>query len=425
MKLIAKYNRVTIPIIIVILLISSIGYYFILQRILIYQVDKDLRIEQKEIIQHIKETGQLPETSDYKDQQISFRLAKLTEFKDIYSTENYYNKKADETESFRRIDFLVKQGGKYFVASVKKSQQETQDILKLILAVTLAIIVVLLLILFISNRFLLTNLWKPFRNTLEQLRKFNFFSENKIVLQKTDIDEFKELDETVLFMTQKLSRDYEALKSFTENASHEIQTPLSIIKNKIELLSQSDNLDEVQINLLQSINQAASRLSRLNQSLLLLTKIENMQFANVDSINFSSLLTRYTDNFEELADAKGIIVAKNSAQDIYLNMNESLAGILISNIITNAIKHNYDNGEISIELNKNFLRVSNTGHEPLGETSQLFERFRKESSSHDSLGLGLSIVKTIAEIYGFSVYYTFECERHIVEIIFHNSKDPS
>jgi signal transduction histidine kinase len=417
MKLIAKYNRVTIPIIIGILLISSIGYYFILHRILTYQLDKDLRIEREEILQHIKETAQLPETSDYKDQQVSFQRTTKNQFKDFYSTLDIYNKREHEMESFRRIDFFITQGGQHFIATVNKSQEEAEHIISLILTITLIIIAILLLILFVSNRFLLSKLWKPFRNTLEQLNQFNFISKNKIALQKTDIDEFKELNETVLFITQKVTKDYEMLKGFTENASHEIQTPLAIIKNKIELLSQSENLTETQINVLQSLDEAAARLSRLNQSLLLLAKIENLQFAHVDTINFSSMLNRYIDNFDELAQAKGLKISKTIEDNVVMRMNESLAEILISNIISNAIKHNFDNGSILVELNDKYFRVSNTGPQPHSDTRELFERFKKESSSGDSLGLGLSIVKTTTDIYGFSISYDFK-QQHIIEITF-------
>lgn len=416
MKLIAKYNRVTIPIIIGILLISSVGYYFILHRILIYQLDKDLRIEQNEILQHLKETGQLPETSDYKDQQISFHPSSLMEFKDRYSTEDVYNKREHEMESFRRIDFLVTVGARHFMATVKKSQQETEDIVRLILTITFFIIAILLLILFVSNRFLLSKLWKPFRNTLEQLNQFNFFSKNKISLQKTDIDEFKELNETVLFMTQKVTMDYQTLKGFTENASHEIQTPLAIFKNKVELLSQSENLTEAQLNILQSLNEASSRLSRLNQSLLLLAKIENLQFAHIDTIDFSSMLKHYIENFVELAQAKGLRISESIEQDVLLQMNESLAEILISNIISNAIKHNVAKGVINIELNQKHFRVCNSGPELRTDPAELFGRFKKESTSGDSLGLGLSIVKTITDIYSFFISYHYEKGLHTVEI---------
>jgi signal transduction histidine kinase len=277
------------------------------------------------------------------------------------------------------------------------------------------------LILLVSNRVLLRKLWRPFRNTLEQLSQFSFSSKNKIALQQTDIDEFKELNQTVLFMTQKVTKDYQTLKAFTENASHEIQTPLAIIKNKIELLSQSENLAENDINVLQSVNEAAARLSRLNQSLLLLAKIENLQFADVEMIDFSFMLNRYLNNFDELVQAKGLKVLKRIGEKVFIKMNESLAEILISNIISNAIKHNFAGGEITVELTSKMFRVSNTGPEPHMETRELFGRFKKESTSGDSLGLGLSIVKTITDIYGFPITYHYNDQQHIVEIIFHNS----
>ena len=416
MKLLAKYNRVNIPIIIATLLISSIGFYFIIHFVLVHQLDKDLRIEQEEIIHYIKEKGTLPEASNYRDQQIEFHLTTNDYFKTKFSTKKGYDKSEGESELFRKLEFLVTANGNNYIAEVKKSQQETEDIIRMILMITFMVIIFLLLVLFIANRFLLAKLWKPFNHTLEQLKHFNLSSKNEIALQPTDINEFEELNKTVLSMTQKVSKDYELLKNFTENASHEIQTPLAIIKNKIELLSQSENLDETQVNVIQSINDAASRLSKLNQSLLLLAKIENRQFENTEKVNFSFTLTRCVENFEELATIKKISVVKNISENVFIELNESLAEILISNIIINAIKHNYQNGNIRIELDANALTVSNTGDEPHENTSGLFERFKKESSSGDSLGLGLAIVKTICDTYRFSVSYKFENGLHVVKI---------
>lgn len=418
MKLIAKYNRVNIPITIGILLISSFVYYFILHFVLMHQVNKDLRIEQQEILKHLSETGKLPESTNYKDQLIEFKATNLTYFKEKFSTENIYNKRADEDETYRRIDFMVTQNGENFIATVKKSEQETEDIVRLILVITLFMIGVLLLILFITNRFLLSKLWRPFHNTLEQLKQFNLSSKNKILLQPTDINEFKELNATVLAMTQKVNNDYDSLKRFTENASHEIQTPLAIIRNKMELFAQSENLEESQINLIQSINHAVSRLSRMNQSLLLLTKIENRQFENTEKINFSYILNRQVDNLEELPATKNIRLVKNIVNGFFLEMNDSLAEVLISNLLINAVKHNYQNGIIEIGLDTNSLTISNTGPAPKIKTSELFERFKKESTSNESLGLGLSIVKTICNSYGFEILYHFINEMHVIKITF-------
>ena len=418
MKLLAKYNRVNIPITIATLLLSSVAYYFILHFVLVHQLDKDLTIEKQEILHHIEETGTLPEASNYKDQQIRFTLSKDGNFKKKFTTEDGYDKIEREKETYRRLDFPVTVNGNSYIATVMKSQQETEDIVQLILMITVLVIVFLLIILFIANRFLFGKLWKPFNNTLEQLIQFNLSGKNKIEIQQTDVDEFAELNKTAILMTEKVSNDYESLKSFTENASHEIQTPLAIIKTKIELLSQSENLDTTQINAIQALSDAVTRLSKLNQSLLLLTKIENRQFVETDRVNISSILSRYIENFEELAETKNISIKKNIVDDIFVEMNESLAEILISNIIINAIKHNHINGCIEVELGKNILSISNTGPVPNKETSALFERFKKDSSSNDSLGLGLSIVKKICDTYGFSVFYSYKEKKHLVTIQF-------
>lgn len=419
MKLLAKYNRVNIPITIAALLISSIGFYFIIHYVLIHQLDKDLRIEQMEIIHYVNEKNALPETSDYKDQQIEFRLAANGNFKTGFSTEDILNKEENESESYRKLEFLITVNGKNYIAEVKKSQQETEDIVRLILMITLSVIIFLILVLFIANRFLLARIWKPFHHTLQELKHFNLSSKNKINLPQTDINEFKELNDTALFMTGKVSKDYELLKGFTENASHEIQTPLAIIKNKIELLSQSENLTKSQISAIQGISDAASRLSRLNQSLLLLTKIENRQFENTENVNLSIILNRCVENFEELNTIKNINIVKEISENIFTEINESLAEILVSNIIINAIKHNYQGGSIKIDLNANAFTVRNTGNPPQINTSELFGRFIKDSSPSDSIGLGLAIVKTICEIYKFNVSYNYAEGMHIVSVVFH------
>ncbi len=385
---------------------------------LLRQVDKDLRIEKQEIIHHIAATGALPETSNYKDQKIAFRPTNLIHFKEKLSTQSDYNQKEDEAEPFRRIDFLVTQNGKKYIATVKKSEQETEDIVKLILIITFSVIAALLLILFVTNRFLLGKLWEPFNHTLTQLKQFNLSSKNEIELHSTDVDEFRELNNTAIDLTQKVKNDYESLKSFTGNASHEIQTPLAIIRNKIELLSQSEHLEESEVNIMQSLNDAASRLSRLNQSLLLLAKIENRQFQNKEKINLSSFLEKSVENFREAAGLKNITLEKNIKENIFIIMNDSLADIVISNILLNAIKHNYEGGNIQVDLDEFSLTVSNTGPASKLKPGEVFERFKKDSSSQDSLGLGLSIVKTIADSYQFPVSYYFKGQRHILEILF-------
>ncbi|MEO6683328.1 MAG: HAMP domain-containing sensor histidine kinase [Ginsengibacter sp.] len=418
MKLIAKYNRLTMPVIIGVFLVSSLAYYFIIHYVLISQLDKDLEVEKKEIIRHVAKTGSLPETSNFKDQVIQFQPTELNSLRGGYSTEQRFGPEENEQETYRKIEFLIRVKGQNYRAKVLKSQQETEDIIQLILVITIAVIAFLLMALFLSSRFMLQKLWKPFNDTLGQIKQFNFSSKNSFVPTETEISEFKELNKTALSLLEKISSDYESLKNFTENASHEIQTPLAIIKNKTELLAQMENLDESQVNLIQGIHEAASRLSRLNQSLLLLAKIENRQFKITEKIDLSAILSRLVRDFEELASAKSIRIEKQITENVFLEMNESLAEILISNLLLNAIKHNYIDGEMTVFLDSKSLSVVNTGTDSVGDASYLFQRFAKNSVAPDSLGLGLSIVKSICDACDFRVSYFFKDGNHTLRIEF-------
>ncbi len=421
MKLLSKYNRINIPITIVSLIISCIAFYFILHYVLVKQLDKDLKIEKAEILHFVNTNSVLPEASDYKDQQINFEPTNATEFATQFYTKEVYEKHENEMESVRVMKFYLTLNGKNYIVNVSKSQQETEDIVQMILTIILSVIILLVLILFLVNRFILSKLWNPFNHTLSQLKQFNLSVKNEIRFDETTIQEFSELNKTVLEMTNKMRSDYDSLKNFAENASHEIQTPLSIIRTKLELLAQSENLDADQMGALQTLNETTSRLSKLNQSLLLLTKIDNRQFVETERVNFSMALLNYFEQFDELIQLKNITITKSISENIFVEMNDSLADILISNILSNAIKHNIDNGYIEVILNENELVISNSGLPPITEPSQLFERFKKDSTLFDSLGLGLSIVHKIVEISGYSISYTFQDEQHILKIIFNKN----
>ncbi|MGI8950322.1 MAG: sensor histidine kinase [Chitinophagaceae bacterium] len=417
MKLLTKYNRTNIIATIIILLISGVCYYVILRYVLISQLDDDLKIEEQEIIAFAKLHNSLPKASKYKDQQISFSLTNEKIKRKFIST-NIFDSYENEYEESRQLVFPINVNDKNYIASVSKSEEGTEDLLQLIVIITLGVVILLLLILFIINRFLLNKLWKPFYTALHQLQKFNLSNKKNLQLDKTNIDEFTELNNAIIVMTDRITQDYEALKTFTENASHEIQTPLAIIKSKLEVLIQSENLKQEEMQTIQSVYEAANRLSKLNQSLLLLTKIENQQFSENNEVNFGELLHNFLNNYEELIKAKKISVTENIEYENKILMNETLAEILVSNLITNAIKHNVDNGSIEINFVNNELIISNTGAVLQTNPNILFERFQKDKTSSDSLGLGLAIVKKICERYGFAINYFYVNSLHKITLQF-------
>ena len=418
MKLLSKYNRVNLIATIIVLFVSAICYYFLIQSVLITQLDKDLKVEELEIKDFIKENNRLPDPTNYKDEQEEFIPSGNQKADRRYTSVDIFNKEHHEDVSYRQLQFPVLIAANQYKILIRKSQEETDDLIQLIVIITLGILVILLVTLFLINRFLLNKLWKPFNSTLQQIKQFNLSGKEKVQLEQSDINEFTELNDAVRIMTGRVSRDYDEIKSFTENASHEIQTPLAIIKSKLELLSQSENLKEEQMNSIQSVYEATNRLSKLNQSLILLTKIDNQQFRESEEVNISSLINKHLNNYEELIAAKFITIKKNIEDNVKMNMNEALAEILISNLITNAIKHNIDKGIIEITLSNNHLLISNTGLPLKIDPSELFERFKKDKVSSESLGLGLSIVKKICERYSYGIKYIYSDTLHTITINF-------
>lgn len=417
MKLLAKYNRTNILATIIVFMIGGLCYYFILHYVLLNQLDNDLKIEEQEISDYVRKNGQLPDSVNYQDQKVSFVQTALPATRKISSLD-VLDPAEGEYITTRQLIFPINIVEKNYSVSVSKSQQETEDLIQLIVTITLAMVILLLIVLFIINRFVLNKLWNPFNKTLTELKQFNVNNSSAIKIDKSNINEFNEMNDAVTVMSNRVLKEYETLKSFTENASHEIQTPLAVVNSKLELLMQAENFTEGQMKDIETIHDEIRRLSKLNQSLLLLTKIDNRQFIETREVDIGAIITRHLANYEELIAAKQITLTKNTDDLLKISMNEILAEVLISNLITNAIKHNVEQGSILFSLRGNVLTVQNTGAALNCSPGELFERFKKGWPQSESLGLGLSIVKKICDQYGFSVKYDFTNRLHSISLRF-------
>ncbi len=264
----------------------------------------------------------------------------------------------------------------------------------------------------VSNR-----LFKPFRDTLGRIKKFNLQDKEPIRAEETKVKEFNDLNHFVEDMTSKIVRDYINLKEFAENASHELQTPLSIAKGKLELLTETD-LSPEQYQYVEATQRSIKKLSRLSESLALLTKIENHEFTNTDEVNFTKIIKESTRSFEEFIDLSGLDVETNLEDNVIVNIHPVLADILWTNLFQNAIKHNVKNGKIRIKLVHDQLTISNTGKSLGMEPEELFERFKKADHSTNSIGLGLSIIKRIVDQNNYTISYQNKDGWHRIEVKF-------
>lgn len=415
MKLLSKYNRVNLIAAIVVLLVTGVIYYWAISYILNHQVDKDILIEEQEIFTYVKQNNALPRIVDYKDQRISFSPVKNPAKRTFINTD-YYNAKGHEYESGRGLITFVQVKGQYYQVTIIESKVETEDLIQIIFFITIGVVLFLLLVLFIVNRFILNRIWQPFYDILYQLRSFSLTDNKDIANVCSSIDEFNELDNAVNTMASQVKTDYKELKTFTENASHELLTPIAVINSKLDSLIQTEEFNAEQSKLLNDVYDAVSRLTRLNHSLLLLVKIENNLVEDDQIIDLKYLIETKISQFKELFVNKDIALECHLTEK-EIKVSPYLIDVLLNNLLSNAIRHTNINGEVKLTLTSTALTISNKGEkEPLNK-NEIFKRFNKSANSEGS-GLGLTISKQICEIYKFDLQYVYQAPYHCFTIVF-------
>ncbi len=282
----------------------------------------------------------------------------------------------------------------------------------------LALLLGLLLVSISANYLVSRKIWSPFYNAVNKAANFDVLSNKPLELPETNINEFRQLNAVLDRMTRKMRTDYLNLKEYNENSSHEIQTPLAVIRSKLDLLMQNKNLNKESINLIKSVNEATSRITKLNQGLLLISKIENQQFPETKDISLRHLIEDCLENYEEIMNLKKISIENDFTDDGRVNMNEILADVMISNLLSNAVRYNIDDGFIICRLNNLFLSITNSGLPLKTDPERLFIRFQKGTDNPEAVGLGLSIVKKIADLYHMRIYYTCTGNVHEIKLFY-------
>lgn len=311
-----------------------------------------------------------------------------------------HNERALKAEASYKIK------GKHYFISTFNYIGESDDIASGITHSLLLIFILLLFLVVIVNRIISRRILTPFNQTLNVIKSFNLKQKDQVKLPSTNTVEFKELNHFLENMTAKSLEDYRVLKEFSENASHELQTPLAIIRGKLELLMETD-ISEEQAAFISSIHNQVKKLSSINQSLTLLTKLENLEYES-NSLNLTELLRKTLASFEELIDMKSLRVEKEIEDNVNIALHPFLADILLNNLISNAIRHNEPSGFIKVILTSSELTVINPGTPPELPTSAMFQRFKKSNQSSSSIGLGLAIVKQICDLNNFNIHYKYQ-----------------
>lgn len=415
MKLQHKINIRFLAITILVFSIAGFLFYSILGRVVHQNIDEMLQSRKEILIRYL--TNHQLQDSVYQSPDNAFVIQQyqgqnLFQYNDTL----IYTKTDKEIIPFRKLSFSITTNGKTYKIVLVQSLLESDDLIEVVFYFMLALFVILFVVLFALNYSLSFSIWKPFYNMLNTLKAFKIGKTQETHFPKTGTFEFDILNETLNGLTQKLQTDFINLKEFTENASHEIQTPLAIIKSKLEMSLHDPLLPENHRNYIHSAYESAIRLSKLNEALLLLSKIENRQFVEETNIDLTLLVKEKLNQIEELVELKNIKVSLDLNSSFEIKMNPYLAEILINNLLGNALKHNIRNGEIRITAERHLLTFSNTGKPLTIEPEKLFKRFVKQSASSESTGLGLAIAFEISSIYHLSLQYKYQNGYHTLSL---------
>jgi len=290
-----------------------------------------------------------------------------------------------------------------------------EDFLKLRAVIFRSIFYAFALLMFgvlIFNYLLSGMLFKPFYLIIEEMQKFRIGTNSQRQNINSSTIEFRELENMVVEMTNRINKDFQNLKEYTENMSHELQTPLTIIRNKLEKLMADEIVMDKQSRSIKSIYNEINHLSNLGKTLNLLTKIENGEFQQTKTIHTKFVIEKHLESVQELASLKNIDIQTDISEEHTINMDPFLFDIVIKNLIRNSIRYGTNEGPITIHADKSELIIGNFGQELKFPSNQIFSRFRKLDQNPGSLGLGLAIVKKICDLNNLTISYNYSDNQH-------------
>ncbi len=419
MKLLNKTSLIIVTVALFIFFLGGIAFYKIIQSMIINRVDLELVHQQRNIVNEMNSLHQLGNALIFTENKVQIKRIDLGLHIDEIIKDTILFDKIDKLYvPYRMLRFHSIIGENNFKISIYRSMLAAENLIEQIVITITLMLISLILAMFFLNRYFFIRIWDGFFFTVNKVREYNLRDDPNLNLAFSEVEEFQMLNQVFEKLTERIHKDYVSLKEFTENASHEIQTPLSVMRAKIELLLQHPSYSEVQIAQVSALNEAVNRLSNINKVLILLTRIENNQFPKLSKVLLKERIDYHMKNFQEVIDARNITYEHALNNDNEIAVNTVLADILIINLVKNAIRHNFDDGTLNIYLGSNSLEISNSGPRLNIPADQIFNRFVKTQNTSDSLGLGLSLVKKICELYDFDVQYLYKDNLHKITVYF-------
>jgi signal transduction histidine kinase len=405
---------------VILLLIAVPALYFTLKKLMVQSVDEQLVTTKTLIIPQLTNNIMNHRENNivYSGFEIHYEKKEPDNGTDSIYTDEITGPAPNQFSTNRILasHFYINQ--EFYNLHITTSLADKYALVKRIIWVTAILLIVLLLGLLIMNRVLTKRIWQPFYHTLGRLKNYRVDRQDVLKLEQSPVSEFDDLNHAIESLTASSHQAYQSQKEFIENASHELQTPLAVFQSKLELLMQTKPLNEEQASLIADLAGTSKRMSRLNKDLILLTKIDNDQFLEKESLPVKEILEKLIRQFEFQIKNKSIRLSFLDEQDIRVEANRTLIETMLSNLLSNAIRHNIPNGFIQIALYEKELTIQNSGRTSSLDAQKLFRRFQKDSTDTESIGLGLEIVNKICTLYHYSIQYRFSNQMHLFNVHF-------
>lgn len=415
MKLLAKTNKYYLAFIFLLVPIMILADFLAIKYFVNDEINDMLIHESERIIQHIHSEGTFP-TTNYPFDTITLTQEYSKPYNQFDDTLIYINS-SDQQVAYRTYEFALKVNTHFLKVTLRHVLIEAQELIVWVFISTSAIIIIMIAGLFLVNHLIAKWVWKPFYQNLIQLQHFDLNRGTPIELARSNVREFNVLNEIITTLMNQIKKDYQNLKDFNEHISHDMQTPLAIIRNKMILLLENQQLNEKELNWAQSVYQEANKLSKIVKSLSLISRIENHEFKRRERVDVKILTENIISNMDEIIKFKHLLLQAD-LKSSEIDCDPLLANILFTNLIKNAVQHNKENGYIKLYLDQEKFEIENTGEILNSQPEQLFNRFEKGNMLSDSIGLGLSINQRICEMYGFKLDYHHHEGTHLVSLHF-------
>ena len=410
MKLLTKTSLNFISASVIFFLVGSVAVYLSVRNIIAEDLQNRLFQQQKQFFDNADQN----KLSDLTSKLV---FIQKTDKEIDYSFSDTVLIVNDSYILYRKLDFSYLIDKQYYNVSILNNQSQSDSLIKKIVIMNVGFAMLFFLILFFVNRHSIKSALSVFYSTISKLEDFELSKLQTLSLETAEVQEIKKLNEVFQEMATQIYNDFEAQKEYTENVSHELQTPLAIISSKVDELMQSDNLSKEQMEQLALLLETTNRLSKINQALIFLTKIDNRFYTQGSTFSLNDLIKEKLQIFDAAIQEKKLKLELDLLDITHINMNPYLAETLIINLIKNAIIHNTTGGVLNIQLSNNALSISNSGSPLLFPEEDIFKRFTRSENSKKNLGIGLSIVQRICELYTFKITYTYVSE-HQFKIIF-------